>query len=75
MASVIRSFDHADVRFTLICCQCDAGMEITSYDQAVAAGWSAIDYAPELSMANFIGVCLDCLESFERWPVADVRTE
>lgn len=48
---------------------------IASNDEAVAAGWSEIDYAPRLPMANFIGVCPDCMESFERWPVADDRTE
>jgi hypothetical protein len=75
MASVIRSVDPADVPFTLVCCECDAGMEIASSDEAVAAGWSEIDYAPRLPMANFLGVCPDCLESFERWPMADDRTE
>jgi hypothetical protein len=46
-----------------------------SGDEAIAAGWSEIDYAPGLAMANFIGICPDCLESFERWPVADDRIE
>lgn len=73
MASVIRSFDPADVPFTLVCSECDAGMGIASGDEAVAAGWSDIDYAPDLPMANFIGLCPDCREAFEHWPTVENR--
>jgi hypothetical protein len=63
--------DAADVPFTLVCRDCDAGMCIESQDQAVAEGWAEIDYAPDLPMANFVGLCPDCQEAFEHWSVAD----
>lgn len=46
--------------FTLVCADCDAGDEITSFDQALAEGWSRIDFAPDLPMANYVGLCPDC---------------
>jgi hypothetical protein len=51
------SSDHipADVPFSLACEGCDGGMEIGSYEEAIAAGWTDICYAPDLSMANFLG--------------------
>lgn len=61
----------ADVPFTLVCCDCDAGMGVYSHDQAVAEGWAEIDYAPELPMANYIGLCPECWEQFHRWPASD----
>ena len=57
-----------DVPFSLVCCECDAGMEIASYDHAMAEGWTDIDYAPDLPMASFVGLCPDCRERFENWP-------
>jgi hypothetical protein len=63
--------NYINVPFTLVCQECDAGMDIESEEQAVAEGWTDIDYAPHLPMANFIGLCSDCRESFENWPVAD----
>jgi hypothetical protein len=57
----------ADVPFSLVCSECDAGMNIESHDQAMAEGWTEIDYAPDLPMANFIGLCPDCRETFGRW--------
>lgn len=52
-----------DVVFSLVCEQCDAGMEIASHAEALALGWTEIRYAPELPMANFVGVCPDCLRA------------
>jgi hypothetical protein len=49
-----------DVPFSLTCEQCDAGMEIGSYEEAVAAGWTDIEYAPDYLMANFVGLCPGC---------------
>jgi hypothetical protein len=53
-----------DVPFSLVCSECDAGMEIETYDQALAEGWTDIDYAPDLPMANFIGLCPNCREQY-----------
>ena len=49
-----------DVPFSLTCAHCDAGMEIGTYEEAVAQGWSEITYAPDLPMANFVGLCPVC---------------
>jgi hypothetical protein len=49
-----------DVPFSLVCICCDAGMGIESFEQALAAGWTAIEFAPDLPMANYLGVCPDC---------------
>lgn len=46
--------------FSLTCAFCDAGDGITSEVDAVEAGWSEIQQAPELPMANFVGVCPTC---------------
>lgn len=64
-----------DVPFTLVCSECDAGMDIGSHEQATAEGWADIDYAPDLPMANFIGLCPDCREEFEHWPSINSRNE
>lgn len=61
----------ADIPFTLVCYECDAGDGIDSHAQAVAEGWTSIDYAPDLPMANYVGLCPDCREAFERWPAAE----
>ena len=52
--------DSAAVPFSLVCSECDAGTNIVSHDQAIAEGWTEIDYAPDLPMANFIGLCPEC---------------
>lgn len=49
-----------DTEFSLVCQHCDAGMEISTYEEALVAGWIEIDYAPDLPMANFLGVCPVC---------------
>lgn len=46
--------------FTLICSECDAGGEIVTEAEAIAAGWSQIRPAPDLLQANFLGLCPDC---------------
>ena len=55
----------ADVPFSLSCESCDGGMEISSYEEAIAAGWTDICYAPELSMANYLGLCPECRQRQE----------
>jgi hypothetical protein len=62
-----------DVPFSLVCSECDAGTDIESHDQATAEGWTDIDYAPDLPMANFIGLCPDCREGVAFWPTAEGR--
>ena len=60
-----------NVPFSLVCCECDAGTHIKSNDQAVAEGWTEIDYAPDLPMANFVGLCPECREQYEHWPTLE----
>jgi uncharacterized protein YlaI len=57
-----------DAVFTLVCRECDAGMDIESEQEAYAAGWTDIEYSPDLPMANFAGLCPECQEKFENWP-------
>ena len=45
-----------DVPFSLSCCECDAESPAT-LDEAQATGWTGIQYAPDLPMANFVGYC------------------
>jgi hypothetical protein len=49
-----------DFPFTLVCINCDAGDRINSEAEALAAGWTGIEFAPDLPMANYLGVCPDC---------------
>jgi hypothetical protein len=49
-----------DIAFSLTCERCDAGMDIDSYDQALAQGWTGIDYDPDGLAWNFVGLCPDC---------------
>lgn len=69
----MRSNKHIphDVPFSLTCAECDAGTEIASFEEAAAAGWTEIDYAPDLPMANFVGLCPQCWELAEHWPTSD----
>lgn len=48
-----------DVEFSLICRDCDAGMEIVSYDHALSEGWTAIVADPGLAW-NYVGLCPAC---------------
>lgn len=54
------------VPFSLVCEECDAGLEIRNYEQAVTAGWTNIVFAPDLPMANFVGLCPDCRREEEQ---------
>jgi hypothetical protein len=49
-----------DVPFSLTCEGCDAGMEIGSYDEAIVSGWTEIVFAPDLMLANYLGLCPEC---------------
>ena len=55
-----------DVPFTLTCTECDAGMSIQSHEQSIREGWTYIDYAPDLPMANYTGLCPDCQEKLRK---------
>ena len=61
-----------DEPFSLVCSDCDAVTHIKNYEQAIAEGWSEIDYAPGLAMANNVGLCPDCRETFEHWPTDEI---
>ena len=64
----MRSQNPADICFSLVCTECDAGLNVADYAQAMAEGWSEIDYVPNLPMANFVGLCPNCREGIEHWP-------
>lgn len=49
-----------NVPFSLVCSECDAGMHLDSKEEALADGWTEIEFAPDLPMANFIGLCPVC---------------
>ena len=64
LARVLRMTDpdsspEPDV-FSLVCSDCDNGSHIVSETQAIEEGWIAIQPAPDLPMANYIGTCLNC---------------
>jgi hypothetical protein len=40
----------SDVPFSIVCRECDDGMHIESHDQAVAEGWTDIQYARDLPL-------------------------
>jgi hypothetical protein len=46
--------------FSLVCYECDAGEGIASEEEAMAEGWTEIEFARHLPQANFIGMCPDC---------------
>lgn len=48
------------VPFSLACEGCDGGMEIGTYEEAVAGGWTEIVFAPNLLTANYLGLCPEC---------------
>jgi hypothetical protein len=55
------NYDDVDLTvFTLVCAECDAGDHISSYEQALAEGWTRISYAPDSPMANYVGMCPVC---------------
>ena len=59
-----RQFHTADVPFSLVCRECDAGSHIEDHEQAVAEGWSDINYAPGL-----------CRETIAHWPLTNAEDE
>jgi hypothetical protein len=64
-----------DIPFTLTCSDCDAGMNIDSEEQALAEGWTCINYARNLPMANYVGLCPDCQEKYGNWLSAEACEE
>lgn len=49
-----------DVGFSLTCGECNnEGPD--SYDEAIAEGWTGIEYVPHLPSENFLGCCPTCL--------------
>ena len=54
------------VPFSLVCENCDDGLHIDSYEQAIAEGWSDISYEPHVPMANYLGICPVCRELEEK---------
>ena len=46
--------------FSLICLTCDAGDDMETEEQAIAAGWCDIVLALSLPQANYCGLCSDC---------------
>ncbi len=54
-----------EVPFSLTCEECDGGMEIGSYEEAVEQGWTGIEYTPEQMLANFLGLCPECRQRLE----------
>ena len=53
------SLPEPDV-FSLVCAECDYGDGITSETEAIEEGWSSIQPAPDLPMANYVGTCPCC---------------
>ena len=49
-----------DVAFSLICSECDGGLHLHSKEEALEEGWTDIEFAPDLPMANFLGLCPHC---------------
>ena len=49
-----------DVPFSLVCLNCDAGSHLESEEEALAEGWTDIEFAPDLPMANWLGLCPIC---------------
>lgn len=64
LASVIRRIDGTGPQplFTLTCCDCDAGEEIGSEEEAMLQEWSEVGPAFDLLQANFVGWCPICKE-------------
>lgn len=61
IASVLRRTCGIDRdAFSLTCVECDAGREIATMHDALAAGWTDIHHQPELMEANYVGLCPEC---------------
>jgi hypothetical protein len=53
--------DEVDLTcFSLVCEECDAGSNVLSHADALADGWTEIEYRSDLPMANYCGLCPDC---------------
>ena len=46
--------------FSLVCAECDYGDGISSETEAIEEGWSSIQPAADLPMANYVGICPCC---------------
>ncbi|WP_254508990.1 hypothetical protein [Anatilimnocola floriformis] len=62
IASVLRrTAGHGPApAFSLVCRYCDAGDGLATEAAAIAEGWSEIELALALPMANYCGLCPDC---------------
>jgi hypothetical protein len=63
IANVLRrtlGHERTQLVFSLTCAHCDAGEGLQSQEDAINAGWIRITEAPELPMANFVGICPSC---------------
>lgn len=63
LANVLRrtvGHDRPEIVFSLTCASCDAGEGIATEREATEAGWTRIQQALDLPMANFVGVCPIC---------------
>ena len=49
-----------DLTFSLSCVECDAGMEVVCYDQALAEGWTEIVSDPGGLTWTYLGLCPGC---------------
>lgn len=67
IASILRrtALHGPEPVFSLVCQQCDAGMDIESEEQAIEEGWSGIEPAFDLPQANYCGLCPDCRQEQE----------
>ena len=54
-----------DVPFSLSCTECDCDSP-DSYEEALSDGWTQIEYYPEGSSENFLGLCPDCRREEEQ---------
>jgi hypothetical protein len=61
----------SEVPFSLVCERCDAGMDIGSYEEAEAQGWHFVQYAPDLPMANYVGLCPTCRRAEEEESIVE----
>ena len=51
--------DQADVPFSLSCIDCDCDSP-HCYDEALAAGWTEIQFTPDMPTENYLGLCPVC---------------
>ena len=51
---------QSELPFSISCRYCDAGSGLTA-DDAIGTGWMEIEFFPDGTAENFLGVCPDCL--------------